>query len=325
MAVMYTTMAVILGRLLCSVHPLGPVRERLTRNLEKWVYSKMWVTLEILLNLIVVAVSVYFLACTARVKPNVPVWDMVLVGVPAVQCVIHVVFVMLEYLRVSRRRKLDLEADANGNGSRVLVVNGGWKSRSTRDVDFACSVYYGGQRSFAYRCDYWNLMASLVWVIFVLCWVPSPSLDKLPPWLFRLIIIYQMYDITIVMLYLIGIVVCFSLSCKFAMKQNVAGQEGVSEADLGVLPKCRLNTSSNEEEEKPSVDAGVIVPLDTGSGDSATDAECCCICLCSNDDGIDLRALSCNHRFHATCIEKWLKINATCPVCNHNILKGSGV
>lgn len=49
----------------------------------------------------------------------------------------------------------------------------------------------------------------------------------------------------------------------------------------------------------------------------------CCICLSPYEHGAELHALPCNHLFHATCIVKWLKMNATCPLCKFNILKGN--
>jgi hypothetical protein len=49
----------------------------------------------------------------------------------------------------------------------------------------------------------------------------------------------------------------------------------------------------------------------------------CCVCLSSYEDGAELSALPCNHHFHWTCITKWLRMNATCPLCKYNILKGS--
>ena len=49
----------------------------------------------------------------------------------------------------------------------------------------------------------------------------------------------------------------------------------------------------------------------------------CCICLSSYEDGAELSALPCNHHFHWTCITKWLRMHATCPLCKYNILKGS--
>ncbi|XWS46025.1 hypothetical protein CRYUN_Cryun14cG0029500 [Craigia yunnanensis] len=51
-----------------------------------------------------------------------------------------------------------------------------------------------------------------------------------------------------------------------------------------------------------------------------TDRECC-ICLSAYEDGSELRELPCNHHFHCTCIDKWLYMNATCPLCKLNILK----
>ncbi|KAE9615756.1 putative transcription factor C2H2 family [Lupinus albus] len=48
----------------------------------------------------------------------------------------------------------------------------------------------------------------------------------------------------------------------------------------------------------------------------------CCICLCSYENGEELHALPCNHHFHSTCILKWVKMKATCPLCKYNILKG---
>lgn len=47
----------------------------------------------------------------------------------------------------------------------------------------------------------------------------------------------------------------------------------------------------------------------------------CCICLCDYEDGTELIELSCRHHFHEACIDKWLRINATCPLCKFNILK----
>ncbi|KAK3194924.1 hypothetical protein Dsin_026234 [Dipteronia sinensis] len=47
----------------------------------------------------------------------------------------------------------------------------------------------------------------------------------------------------------------------------------------------------------------------------------CCICLSAYDDGTEMRELPCRHHFHCACIDKWLYINATCPLCKFNILK----
>ncbi|KAL9661068.1 hypothetical protein QQ045_025887 [Rhodiola kirilowii] len=42
----------------------------------------------------------------------------------------------------------------------------------------------------------------------------------------------------------------------------------------------------------------------------------CSICLCQYKDQDMLRTIpNCNHYFHSNCVDEWLKLNATCPVC----------
>jgi hypothetical protein len=48
----------------------------------------------------------------------------------------------------------------------------------------------------------------------------------------------------------------------------------------------------------------------------------CCICL-SAYDGAEPRELPSGHHFHWVCIDKWLHINATCPLCKYNVRKNT--
>ncbi|KDP25298.1 hypothetical protein JCGZ_20454 [Jatropha curcas] len=44
----------------------------------------------------------------------------------------------------------------------------------------------------------------------------------------------------------------------------------------------------------------------------------CPICLCEYEPKETLRTIpECNHYFHADCIDEWLKMNATCPLCRN--------
>ncbi|KAK9026867.1 hypothetical protein V6N11_066726 [Hibiscus sabdariffa] len=46
----------------------------------------------------------------------------------------------------------------------------------------------------------------------------------------------------------------------------------------------------------------------------------CCICLTSYVDDDVLKELSCSHVFHKSCVDKWLKMKALCPLCKCTIL-----
>ncbi|KAG4999064.1 hypothetical protein AAZX31_08G022700 [Glycine max] len=45
----------------------------------------------------------------------------------------------------------------------------------------------------------------------------------------------------------------------------------------------------------------------------------CAICLCEYEAKETLRSIpQCNHYYHAHCIDHWLKLNATCPLCRNS-------
>ncbi|KAF8413251.1 hypothetical protein HHK36_001227 [Tetracentron sinense] len=55
---------------------------------------------------------------------------------------------------------------------------------------------------------------------------------------------------------------------------------------------------------------------DMGNGDSL-----CSICLCDYKDGEMLRMMpDCRHFFHLCCIDAWLRLSGSCPVCRNSPL-----
>ncbi|CAA3028797.1 E3 ubiquitin ligase RIE1-like [Olea europaea subsp. europaea] len=99
-------------------------------------------------------------------------------------------------------------------------------------------------------------------------------------------------------------------------------QEGKLEVNLSILPKYRFETFKDEG--KLGVGAGRMVPIRYTAkklilqrGDSE-----CCICLCRYEDAVAIQAIRCTHHFHTSCIVKWPKVEALCPVCKYDIHKG---
>ncbi|KAH9794523.1 RING-type domain-containing protein [Citrus sinensis] len=278
------TLALLLGRATGRGHgPSMLVRETAARELEErradWGYSKPVVALDIMWNSAFVIVSAAMLIITINERPNTLIRY-------ALQCLVHVVLVWMEYRRRNTRRVRDDEM----GGEDFRDVN-----NDSEDEEEDGIVYRTSTRT-------------------------------------RLAVVFLAFDVffaifCVVLACLIGIALCCCLPCIIAILYAVAGQEGASEADLSILPKYRFEVQNNDE--KLGVGAGKMVPIETNGGYVANerillpeDAECC-ICLSSYEDGTELHALPCNHHFHSTCIVKWLKMNATCPLCKYNILKGN--
>eukprot|EP01135_Chromosphaera_perkinsii_P004116 Nk52_evm23s270 gene=Nk52_evmTU23s270 len=53
--------------------------------------------------------------------------------------------------------------------------------------------------------------------------------------------------------------------------------------------------------------------------DQSTENTSCSICMQGYQDNEKLTTLPCTHCFHRECVSKWLKVNASCPVCRINI------
>ncbi|KAF9626204.1 hypothetical protein IFM89_031331 [Coptis chinensis] len=53
-------------------------------------------------------------------------------------------------------------------------------------------------------------------------------------------------------------------------------------------------------------------------GEEEKDKECA-ICLDGWEIGDEAKAMPCKHKYHEKCIEKWLGIHGSCPVCRHKM------
>lgn len=303
--------------------PSVRVRERAAAEVEErqreWAYSKPVVALDVAWNLAFLVVSVCVLRVSGKEEPCVPlrVW---ILGY-LLQGLVHCVCVVLEF----RRRRMN--SGVLEDSSSVLETDPLWSfsSESNYDVD-SYQFLDNDENSILKHVESANTMLSFIWWMIGFYWVTvgGQSLTRESPRLYWLCITFLAFDFVIVLICaavacLVGIAVCCCLPCILAILYAVADQEGATKEEIDQLPKYKFKKEGDAQESS----RGVMTECDSDTASehviASEDAECC-ICLSAYDDGAELRELPCNHHFHCTCIDKWLLINATCPLCKFNIL-----
>ncbi|GAB4834350.1 hypothetical protein Ancab_032605 [Ancistrocladus abbreviatus] len=305
--------------------PSMMVREAAAQQIEErqsdWAYSKPVVLLDIAWNLAFVVVSAAVLVLSRDETPVLPLrlW---IVGY-ALQCVVHISCVTVEYRR-RRQRFSVFFGVAGGDESRGYsepILRGQDEEESsatTRHLESA------------------NTMFSFIWWVIGFYWicVGGQALQEDSPELYWLCIVFLAFDVFFVIFCvalasIIAVAVCCCLPCIIAILYVLADQAGASKEDIEQLPKYKFQRTGSEEKLNGDVQGpagGMMTECGTNSPIehqlSSEDAECC-ICLSAYEDGIELRELPCRHHFHSACVDKWLYINSTCPLCKYDILKRS--
>ncbi|CAM8956046.1 unnamed protein product [Rhodiola kirilowii] len=308
--------------------------EQLEERQSDWAYSKPVVVLDMIWNFAFVAVAAAVLGLSTNETPSVPLrlW----ISGYALQCLLHMVCVTVEFRRrVRSRGQMRLVEEGLGGGS--------GRESAGSSVGGETGLQYvtlpqleEESNSVAKHLESANTMFSFIWWIIGFYWVSAggQALATDSPHLYWLCIVFLAFDVFFVVFCValacvIGIAVCCCLPCIIALLYAVADQEGASKEDVEQLTKYKFRRIGDVEKLSGAMQGssgGIMTECNTDTPTehilSEEDAECC-ICLSSYEDGVELRELPCGHHFHCTCVDKWLLINATCPLCKYNILKSS--
>ncbi|CAL9197783.1 E3 ubiquitin-protein ligase At1g12760-like [Musa acuminata AAA Group] len=291
--------------------------EQLEERQSDWAYSRTVVFLDTLLNLAFVAAAAGVLVLSRDEAPSMPLrlW----IGGYALQCVLFIVCVCVRF----QRRHLQRDVEERSSHDR-----GGLGPSSPSDVVEArgCNADQAQNeeaRSVAKDLEFASNMFSCIWwfVGFYCVSAGGQALIRDAPQLYWLCIVFLAFDCIG-----ISIAVCCCV-CIINIVYVVTDQQGgASDEDIRQLPTYKFRRIDNSEilfNEVQRSKGGMMI--ECGSDEpiehvlSAEDAVCC-ICLFAYKDGVELRVPPCRHHFHCACIDKWLYINATCPLCKYNIV-----
>ncbi|XVF26697.1 hypothetical protein REPUB_Repub14bG0040600 [Reevesia pubescens] len=170
-----------------------------------------------------------------------------------------------------------------------------------------------------------------VWFVVGNVWIfggHSSSSDA--PKLYRLCIVFLTFScIGYAMPFILCATICCCLPCIISVlgfREDFSQTRGATIESINALPtyKFKSKKTRNVSDLENSAGEGGVLAAGTAkerviSGEDAV----CCICLGRYADNDELRELPCIHFFHVECVDKWLKINACCPLCKSEVGESS--
>ncbi|KAF5461469.1 hypothetical protein F2P56_017566 [Juglans regia] len=301
--------------------------------------SGLWISIELVLTASQIVASVVVLSLSRNEHPRTPlfVW---IVGY-ASGCVATL---PLLYWRYHHRNQVSEQDSTQSHQTSQINVPARPVSLSvTRnseagDRQTAVGSSVGSQHSRVLNArikglvEYFKIALDCffaVWFVVGNVWLfgGHSSADEAPN-LYRLCVVFLIFScIGYAMPFILCATICCCLPCIISIlgfREEATQTRGATPESIDALPtykfKLKKSRSGNDRESNSGGSEGGVVAIGTEkeraiSGEDAA----CCICLGKYANNDELRELPCSHFFHKDCVDKWLRINALCPLCKSEV------
>ncbi|XP_019052944.1 PREDICTED: E3 ubiquitin-protein ligase At1g63170-like isoform X2 [Nelumbo nucifera] len=307
--------------------------------------SGLWISIELVVTVSQIIASIVVLSLSRHENPHAPLFAWV-VGYSS-GCV---AILPLLYWRYRRCNSQALEQgpmqQRNGSQSNPNLEPTSYTTTSVNhapedeDDHTTVSAAWNGQNvgtqsvRFNVLVDHFKMALDCffaVWFVIGNVWIfggHSSSSDA--PNLYRLCIVFLTFScIGYAMPFILCATICCCLPCIISIlgfREDLTQTRGATSESINSLPtyKFKLKKTQNrdgrETVNSEGVGEGGVLAAGTEkerviSGEDAV----CCICLARYANNDELRELPCSHFFHRECVDKWLKINALCPLCKSDV------
>ncbi|RLM97696.1 E3 ubiquitin-protein ligase [Panicum miliaceum] len=139
------------------------------------------------------------------------------------------------------------------------------------------------------------------------------------PNLYRLCIAFLTFScIGYAMPFILCALICCCLPCIISVmgfREDLNQNRGASSDAINALGTYKFKLKKPRNGDGNEGGSGVLAAGTHKERVVSAEDAVCCICLARYVDNDELRLLPCGHFFHKDCVDKWLKINALCPLC----------
>ncbi|CAL5096809.1 unnamed protein product [Urochloa decumbens] len=292
--------------------------------------SGFWISIELVVNLSQIIAAICVLSVSRNEHPHAPLFEWV-IGY-TIGCIATLPHLYWRYLHRNHLASVQESANQNYIPNNIPESNSFTEVSAPRVSEAGVitgtngvsrnNVITTNPRAQAFA-DHFKMALDCffaVWFVVGNVWVfggRSSAHDA--PNLYRLCIAFLTFScIGYAMPFILCALICCCLPCIISVmgfREDLNQNRGASSDAINALGTYKFKLKKPRNGDGNEGGGGVLAAgTDKERVVSAEDAVCC-ICLARYVDNDELRLLPCGHFFHKDCVDKWLKINALCPLC----------
>lgn len=292
--------------------------------------SVLWISVELVLTVSQIIAAIVVLCLSRDEKPGAPLKQWIIGYACGCVAILPLLYWRYIYRNAGSENASSLQQDSVQASNNAGSLNG-------RVVDGENRQIIGTETRAVQRnripnprlkslVEYFKMALDCffaVWFVVGNVWIfGGHSSSGEAPNVYRLCIVFLAFScIGYAMPFILCTTICCCLPCIISVlgfREDFSTNRGATQDSINSLPtykfKLKKSKSSNKEGEGGIVATGT----DKERVISAEDAVCC-ICLAKYANNDELRELPCSHFLHKECVDKWLKINASCPLCKAEV------
>ncbi|CAI8605860.1 unnamed protein product [Vicia faba] len=312
------------------------VRRGEARRSRSPVHSGLWISIELVLLVSQIVASVVVLSLSRNEHPRTPLFQWI-VGY-ASGCVATLPLLYWRYYNHNHMREQESAqtrqtsprvSDPSGTFLSIARSNGGDDGQAAAASARSNQTSLLMNRRMKILVEYFKISLDCffaVWFVVGNVWIfgGRSSVDEAPN-LYRLCIVFLAFScIGYAMPFILCSTICCCLPCIISIlgvREDLSQNRGATSESINALPvyKFKMKKHKRSGENSGNVEGGVVAAGTAKERVISGEDAVCCICLAKYENNDELRELPCSHLFHKDCVDKWLKINALCPLCKSEV------
>ncbi|KAL6530779.1 hypothetical protein OROGR_014639 [Orobanche gracilis] len=297
--------------------------------------SALWICVELMLTVSQMIAAVIVLSLSKHESPRAPLRAWIVGYASGCFAILPLLYWRFKHRNQGSEQDASQRTDSlqgNNNGGsltrRVMEGDDRWANGAVNRGNQSTMVLNSRLKVFV---EYFKMALDCffaVWFVVGNVWIfGGHSSSSEAPNLYRLCIVFLAFScIGYAMPFILCTTICCCLPCIISVlgfREDFAQNRGATQESINSLPtfkfKMKKNKIAGNNKENGAAEGGIMAAGTEKERALSGEDAVCCICLAKYVNNDEVRELPCSHFFHKECVDKWLKINALCPLCKAEV------